>query len=117
MAIKHRIVDARGERMSVERDGQEAARAYLYVMSNDLHEHPFGLLEDVYVEEPYRKQGLGSELVTYVIARARELGCYKLIATSRYERDYVHGIYEGLGFEKWGYEFRMNFPRDGDGSV
>lgn len=41
---------ARGIRFSIERDGSEIARAYLYVLKNDLHTAPFGLLEDVHVE-------------------------------------------------------------------
>jgi GNAT superfamily N-acetyltransferase len=86
----------------------EIARAYLYVMTNDLHEEPFGLLEDVFVDEAQRGSGLGTAMVTEVIAAAREAGCYKLIATSRASRPSVHELYEHLGFEQYGIEFRMN---------
>ena len=43
------------------------------------------------------------------VAEAKARGCYKLIATSRFERERVHKLYEGLGFERWGLEYRMNF--------
>ena len=36
-----------GIRFSIRSDAEEVARAYLYVMHNDLHDAPFGLLEDV----------------------------------------------------------------------
>lgn len=78
-------------------------------MTNDLHEAPFGLLEDVYVEESQRGNGLGSALVVEVIAAAREAGCYKLVATSRTSRPKVHELYERLGFEAHGVEFRIDF--------
>ena len=99
---------ARGIRFSIRNDGAEVARAYLYLMTNDLHEEPFGLLEDVFVAESERGGGLGTLLVNEVIAAAREAGCYKLVATSRASRPKVHELYERLGFAKYGLEFRLN---------
>ena len=99
---------ARGLRFAIERGGNEIARAYLYIMTNDLHEAPFGLLEDVFVAESERGGGLGSALVEEVVAAARRAGCYKLVATSRASRPKVHELYERLGFERYGIEFRMN---------
>jgi GNAT superfamily N-acetyltransferase len=100
---------ARGIRFSIRRDGGEVARAYLYLMTNDLHAAPFGLMEDVHVAESERGGGLGTALVNQVIAAAREAGCYKLIATSRASRPKVHALYERLGFTSHGLEFRMDF--------
>ena len=99
---------ARGIRFSIAGPSGEVARAYLYLMTNDLHEAPFGLLEDVFVAESERGSGLGTALVNEVIAAAREAGCYKLVATSRASRPKVHELYERLGFENYGLEFRMN---------
>lgn len=48
----------------------EVARAYLYLMYNDLHSEPFGLMEDVFatsrdsrpkVHELYRRLGFSSQ--------------------------------------------------------
>ena len=98
-----------GLRFSVVRDSREVGRAYLYVMTNDLHSEPFGLMEDVWVSPDHRGRHIGSELVKAVIAQAREKQCYKLIATSRYSRPKVHTLYKKLGFTDHGVEFRMNF--------
>ena len=108
MKIDRQDRTATGVRFSVSSDGREIARAYLYVMTNDLHKAPFGLLEDVHVDESQRGGGMGSALVREALATARELGCYKLIATSRISRPKVHALYERLGFEKHGVEFRIN---------
>jgi GNAT superfamily N-acetyltransferase len=97
-----------GTRFSLQADGIEVARAYLYVMHNDLHNAPFGLLEDVYVDPARRGEGFGSQLVGEVITAARREGCYKLIATSRSSRPRVHELYERIGFENRGLEFRMD---------
>lgn len=99
---------ARGIRFSIAGENGEVARAYLYLMTNDLHDAPFGLLEDVFVAESERGSGLGTALVNEVIAAARAAGCYKLVATSRASRPKVHALYEHLGFANYGVEFRMN---------
>lgn len=100
---------AKGIRISATENGVEVGRAYIYLMYNDLHAQPFGLMEDVYVDEAYRGKGVGSELVKQVIELAKEANCYKLIATSRTSRPKVHELYQRLGFTQHGVEFRLDF--------
>lgn len=110
MEIRERPARAQGVRFSIEQDGREVARAYLYLAENDLHPAGwFGLLEDVFVDESVRGGGLGAAIVRHVMEEARRRGCYKLIATSRHERTRVHDLYRRLGFEEWGREFRLGF--------
>jgi GNAT superfamily N-acetyltransferase len=78
-------------------------------MKNDLHQKPFGLLEDVYIDPKYRGKGRGTSLVQFIINRAKEMGCYKIIATSRHSRKKVHQFYENLNFKNQGIEFRIDF--------
>jgi GNAT superfamily N-acetyltransferase len=106
--IRRKEQPARGVRFSIEGADGEVARAYLYIMTNDLHAAPFGLLEDVFVVESERGSGLGTTLVEEVVAAARTAGCYKLVATSRASRPKVHALYERLGFTNYGVEFRMD---------
>lgn len=108
MEIKQKRIDASGIKFFIEKDGEEIGRATLYLMHNDLHERPFGLLEDVFVKEEFRGQGLGSSLLNAAIGAAKNR-CYKLICTSRYSRPKVHELYEKLGFKNHGVEFRMTF--------
>ena len=100
-------IESSGLRFAVHEDDKEVAHAWLYLIRNDLHKRPFGLLEDLYVEETSRGKGLATELLAKVIARAKALSCYKLIATSRHERETVHTLYTNAGFTKWGHEFRI----------
>lgn len=109
MDVTHEELAARGIRFSATADGREVARAYLYLMHNDLHNRPFGLMEDVYVHESQRGAGLGTQLVNEIVAAAKEAGCYKLIATSRDSRPKVHELYLRLGFSDHGREFRIDF--------
>lgn len=107
--MKERIIQSTAIRLSIERDQIEVAHAYIFLITNDLHDRSYGLLEDVYVDDAYRGQGIGTELIQAVITKAKELGCYKMIATSRKSRTEVHDWYERLGFEKYGAAFRMDF--------
>jgi GNAT superfamily N-acetyltransferase len=109
MDIEKTAAKCEGVRLVIRRDEREAARAYLFLMWNSLHEAPFGLLEDVYVDESLRGHGLGTEIVNAVIGEAKARGCYKLIATSRYARPRVHELYGRLGFKDHGKEFRIDF--------
>ena len=109
MDIKKKKISGYGIKFYVEENGKEVGRAYLYVMNNDLHDEPFGLMEDVYIDESLRGKGMGTKLVEGLVAEAKKIGCYKLIATSRYERERVHQLYGRLGFKDWGKEFRLDF--------
>jgi GNAT superfamily N-acetyltransferase len=106
--FENRNIEATGIRISIIDDGTEVGRAYIYIMHNDLHDQPFGLMEDVYVDETYRGKGVGSELVKQVIELAKKANCYKLIATSRTSRPKVHELYQRLGFTQHGVEFRVD---------
>lgn len=109
MNFERKNVEAKGNRISVIDNGFEVGRAYLYLMYNDLHDQPFGLMEDVYVDESHRGKGVGSKLVKQVVELARGENCYKLIATSRTSRPQVHELYQRLGFTQHGVEFRIDF--------
>ena len=95
-------------RFSLEVEGKEIGRAWLCLIRNDLHAEPYGLLEDVWINESHRGKGFASQLVKEVMNRAKQEGCYKLVATSRLEREKVHRLYVCLGFELHGHEFRID---------
>jgi GNAT superfamily N-acetyltransferase len=84
-------------------------RAYLYLIQNDLNKKPYGLMEDVFVDESLRGKGMGTKLILEIIKQAKQHKCYKLIATSRFSRPKVHKFYRKFGFKKHGVEFRMDF--------
>lgn len=108
MEINRQEIKSEAIKFVAEKDGKTAGRAYLYLIYNGLHSEPYGFLEDVFIEESYRRQGIGGELVNVVIDEAKRLGCYKLIGTSRNARSEVHEFYKKLGFEDYGKEFRMD---------
>jgi GNAT superfamily N-acetyltransferase len=111
MDIQKNNIEALGIKITAEENGIVVGRVSVYLIKNDLHDAPYGLLEDVFVEPEYRGQGVGSRLVRAAVEEAKRLGCYKLIGQSRYGREKTHAWYEGLGFKKHGYNFRMDFNK------
>jgi len=107
--IKKTIKQSKTIKFELKDGSKIVGRAYLYLIKNNLHKRPYGLLEDVFVNNAYRGRGLGTQLIEKVIKEAKKRKCYKLISTSRISRKNVHKFYQKLGFKKWGVEFRINF--------
>lgn len=89
-------------------EGKEAGHVRLYLIRNDKHRRPYGLVEDLFVEEVFRGKGVATSLMRSLMTRAMGENCYKLIANSRRENEHVHKLYKKLGFLPHGYEFRIN---------
>lgn len=107
MDFKNKTIKTEGIKIYIEKNNQEVARATLFILENDLRRRQYGYMEDVFVDENLRGQGLGTELVNEIIKIAKQKKCYKIVATSRYAREAVHKLYEKLGFENFGIEFKM----------
>ena len=102
-------IPATAKKITIEQDGRVIARGRIYFIENDLgHNAPAAYIEDVYVEEEYRKHGYGKQIVEALIDEARKAGCYKIIGCSRYGREKVHEFYKRFGFKDHGKEFRLD---------
>ena len=95
-------------RFSEQEDGKEIARARLMIIYNDLHEEPYGVLEDVFVEKDHRGKGLGTIMAREAVEEAKRRGCYKVLAQSRYGREHVHRMYQKIGLCDYGKNFRLD---------
>lgn len=57
-------------------------------------------VESVRVDEKYRGQGIGKELMLWAINRAKEENCFAMQLTTNADRTDAHRFYENLGFTK-----------------
>ncbi len=57
-------------------------------------------VESVRVDEKYRGQGIGREMMLWAIERAKEKGCVSMQLTTNNDRIDAHRFYESLGFSK-----------------
>ena len=102
-------IKTKGKKIIFKENNLIIARARFYFLHIDLHQEPYAILEDVYVEEKYRGKGYGAKIIQEAVDEAKRNNCYKIIGTSRHTRDKVHEFYLKLGFEDYGKEFRINF--------
>ena len=98
-------------KFEIREQRKKVAWAYLYLIFQDRHREPYGLMENVYVEQEYRNRGYGTILVKEVIAEAKKRKCYKLIGTSKNTNPAAHRFYERFGFKNVGVEFRMDLKK------
>ena len=56
-------------------------------------------VESVRVDEKFRGQGIGRELMLFAINRAREEKCISIQLTTNLDRKDAHRFYENLGFK------------------
>lgn len=69
------------------------------------------MLEDIIVDEPSRRQGIGQELVRFVEHRLENEGIYGIEISSDFHRDKAHSFYEKLGYKRSGFHFRKRSNR------
>lgn len=101
-------IPVEGIEITVCENNIQCGRAIMYIFSNPNRGKKYGLLSEVMIEPDHRGNGIGTKLIQKALDTAKEEGCYKVLASSRFSRERVHKLYEGFGFEKHGYDFRLD---------
>lgn len=88
------------------------ATSYLNIIPNITRSaSPYAVIENVVTDEQLRGQGIGKQLMTYVLDFAWSMGCYKAMLQTGSKREATHAFYRSCGFsgdEKTGYLARPN---------
>jgi GNAT superfamily N-acetyltransferase len=96
------------ELLVAEEDGVVVGTMVLLVVPNLSHGAlPWAMVENMVVEQKYRRRGIGRLLMEYAIARARQAGCYKVQLLSNKKRHQAHRFYRSLGFKASAHGFRV----------
>ncbi|ATW26643.1 GNAT family N-acetyltransferase [Candidatus Formimonas warabiya] len=71
------------------------------------------LAESMVVHPEWRNRGVGTEIMKFIMERAREEKCYKLMLSSNQKRVDAHRFYGKLGFQQHGISFLVEVgPHD-----
>lgn len=82
-----------------EKDGRIVATATVYILPRIRLGGYFALLESVMVTRDFRRAGVGTKLITYVIEACRkDPRIRKVKLGSKKDEEGVHSFYEKLGF-------------------
>lgn len=94
-----------------EVDGTIVGTFCLVILDNIAHwGMPSALVESVVVASGHRGGGLGRAMMHEAFRLAQARGCYKLALSSNVDAKPAHVFYERLGFERYGYSFRLDPP-------
>ena len=92
-----------------DRGGLIVGSFALLVMDNLGHlGRPSAVVEDVAVAPATQGRGVGRAMMDFARHKSAEKGCYKLTLSSNARRERAHAFYESLGFERYGYCFRLD---------
>jgi PhnO protein len=69
------------------------------------YKKPIGEVEELFVSENYRKQGIGGKLIKKIEQVAKKFKCQRIYIESRFSRKTAHKFYVNLGYKKFGYYF------------
>ncbi len=86
-------------------NNEEIGRVRIFMITNDLRLNPYALIEDVYVNENYRKQGYMNKLINQAVQTAKDYYCYRIVLNCH--KPELQEVYERKGFKKHGLEHRM----------
>lgn len=98
-AIERRIRQARGFETVVvaERDGRLTGFASLRLVPS-LEQTPYAELSELFVAQPYRRQGVARGLLEFVEGRARAAGATRLVLTTDLKNAEAQEFYRTVGF-------------------
>jgi glucosamine-phosphate N-acetyltransferase len=86
--------------------GEKAVGFCSMVLKNNLWQQgKVAHLEELIVDENYRRKGIGKKLITEIVLIARFKGCKRIELDSAFTRKKAHVFYEDLGFKNRAYLF------------
>ncbi len=98
------------ELLVVESDGLVIGTIIVQTVPSLSHNaRPWMILENFVVDSRYRGQGIGRQMMDYVLKHAREANCYKVQLMSMKKRLDAHRFYRNIGFEDSALGFRIYF--------
>lgn len=97
----------------VEENQRIIATCSLIIIDNLGHRGAkLALAESMIVSQEYRGRAIGSKLMQFVMEKAKEENCYKLMLSSNKKRIEAHKFYEQLGFRQHGISFMVEVDKN-----
>jgi GNAT superfamily N-acetyltransferase len=97
-----------------ELEGETVGTASAMLFPNITYDcHPTAIIEAVVVAYPYRRRGVATSLLRYLLSDMKSADCNKvqLLSHKRHSGDGAHRLYTSLGFEPEAEGFRLYLGR------
>lgn len=90
-------------------DGQPAGFACLRLVPHLQGDEPYAELTDIYVDTPFRGQGLARALIAHVEAVARAAGASEVVILTGFDNEVAQAAYRASGYTNWALAMRKRF--------
>ncbi len=96
-----------------EEEGRVIGTSMLTIVPNLSHNgKPWIIVENVVVDDKFRRTGAGKLLMEYIKAKALETGCCKIqLMSDKRRTDEAHKFYKAIGYNATAEGFRMYFDK------
>lgn len=84
-----------------EVDGHVVGFTAVHVVPSVFYPTPRAEVTEMFVEEAYRKRGIGRVLMAHAEQVAREQGAVDLLVLTDFKNHAAQGLYRAMGFENW----------------
>lgn len=89
-----------------EMDGQPVGFACLRLVPHLQGDEPYAELTDIYVDAPFRRQGVARALVAQVEAAARAAGASEVVIITDFNNESAQAAYRASGYADWALAMR-----------
>ena len=93
-----------------EMDGKPAGFACLRLVPHIQGDEPYAELTDIYVDAPFRRQGVARALIARVEEAARAAGASEVVIITGLDNEVAQAAYRAVGYADWALAMRKRFP-------
>ena len=90
--------------------GRPVGFACLRLVPHVQGDEPYAELTDIYVDAPFRRQGVARALVAQVEAAARAAGASEVVLVTGFDNEGAQAAYRASGYADWALAMRKRFP-------
>ncbi len=92
-----------------ELDGRPVGFACLRLIPHLQGDEPYAELTDIYVDAPFRRQGVARALIAHVEATARAAGAGTLVIITGFDNAGAQAAYRASGYANWALAMEKRF--------
>ena len=91
-------------------DGQPVGFACLRLVPHLQGDEPYAELTDIYVDAPFRRQGMARALIAHIEAAARAAGAGGVVIITGFDNENAQAAYRASGYANWALAMEKGFP-------
>ena len=95
-----------------ELDGRPVGFACLRLIPHLQGDEPYAELTDIYVDAPFRRQGVARALIAHVEAAARAAGASGLVIITGFDNENAQAAYRASGYANWALAMEKGFSNE-----